>query len=70
MITVQELLDTQSLKLTALAGLSGLMRTITWAHAVDLPDPWGWIAAGNLVMTTGAGVPRNASDCLAGEVGP
>ncbi|SEI19129.1 purine catabolism regulatory protein [Paraburkholderia hospita] len=62
MITVQELLDTESLKLTALAGLSGLTRTITWAHAVDLPDPWRWIAAGNLVMTTGLGVPRNASD--------
>ncbi|MEM5341185.1 PucR family transcriptional regulator [Paraburkholderia azotifigens] len=62
MITVQELLDTVSLKLTALAGLSGLTRTITWAHAVDLPDPWRWIAAGNLVMTTGAGLPRNAPD--------
>ncbi|PVX73171.1 PucR family transcriptional regulator [Paraburkholderia unamae] len=62
MITVQELLDTESLKLTAIAGLSGLTRTITWAHAVDLPDPWRWITGGNLVMTTGAGVPREASD--------
>ena len=62
MITVQELLDTQSLRLTAIAGLSGLTRTITWAHAVDLPDPWRWITGGNLVMTTGVGVPRNASD--------
>lgn len=65
MITVQELLDTESLKLTALAGLSGLMRTINWAHAVDLPDPWRWIAPGNLVMTTGVGLPRNASDQIA-----
>ncbi|WP_233858343.1 PucR family transcriptional regulator [Paraburkholderia sp. HD33-4] len=65
MITVQELLDTKSLKLAGLAGLSGLMRTITWAHAVDLPDPWRWITAGNLVMTTGAGLPRNASDQIA-----
>ncbi|SAL00885.1 DNA-binding protein [Caballeronia pedi] len=62
MITVQELLDTKSLNLTVLGGSTGLMRTINWAHAVDLPDPWRWIAAGNLVMTTGVGLPRNASD--------
>lgn len=62
MITVQELLDTKSLELAGIAGLSGLMRPITWAHAVDLPDPWRWIAAGNLVMTTGVGLPRSAAD--------
>ncbi|SAL64714.1 DNA-binding protein [Caballeronia cordobensis] len=65
MITVQALLDTESLKLAVLGGSSGLMRTINWAHTVDLPDPWRWIAAGNLVMTTGVGLPRNASDQVA-----
>ncbi|WP_250519017.1 PucR family transcriptional regulator ligand-binding domain-containing protein [Caballeronia sp. ATUFL_M1_KS5A] len=62
MIKVQELLDTKSLRLAVLGGSSGLARTINWAHAVDLPDPWRWIAAGNLVMTTGVGLPCNASE--------
>lgn len=62
MITVQELLDTECLKLAVLAGSSGIMRTINWAHTVDLPDPWRWISAGNLVMTTGVGIPHQPSD--------
>jgi purine catabolism regulator len=57
-ITVQELLDTYSLSLKGIAGLAGTHRLITWAHAVDLPDPWRWVSAGNLVMTTGVGIPR------------
>lgn len=58
MITVQDLLDTYPSDLKGLAGLAGTHRLITWAHAVDLPDPWRWVSAGNLVMTTGTGIPR------------
>lgn len=60
MICVRELLEAPSLGLTGLAGMAGDVRLITWAHAVDLPDPWRWIAPGNLVMTTGAGLPQDA----------
>ncbi|MCE1180025.1 MAG: PucR family transcriptional regulator ligand-binding domain-containing protein [Micrococcales bacterium] len=35
---------------------------VTWAHAVDLPDPWRWVRAGDLVMTTGVGMPREAAE--------
>ena len=35
MITVQALLDTDSLGLKGIAGLAGTHRLITWAHAVD-----------------------------------
>jgi purine catabolism regulator len=65
MITVRELLDTSSLGLTGMAGLAGTHRLITWAHAVDLPDPWRWVSAGNLVMTTGVGMPRAPKDQVA-----
>ena len=65
MITVQELIDERSLGLEGIAGLSGSSRKITWAHAVDLPDPWKWIAAGNLVMTTGIGLPNHPPDQIA-----
>ncbi|RQR31480.1 PucR family transcriptional regulator [Burkholderia sp. Bp9143] len=62
MITVQELLDTPSLGLKVIAGVAGTHRLITWAHAVDLPDPWRWVSAGYLVMTTGGGMPRAPKD--------
>ncbi|BDB28634.1 PucR family transcriptional regulator ligand-binding domain-containing protein (plasmid) [Cupriavidus sp. P-10] len=62
MITVQELLDTDSLGLKGIAGLAGTHRLINWAHAVDLPDPWRWVSAGNLVMTTGTGIPRSPKE--------
>lgn len=57
MITVRELMKHLAQEVTGLAGLAGTHRLITWAHTVDLPDPWRWIAAGNLVLTTGAGLP-------------
>ncbi|WP_175856850.1 PucR family transcriptional regulator [Burkholderia anthina] len=65
MVTVQELLDTPSLGLKVIAGAAGTHRLITWAHAVDLPDPWRWVSAGNLVMTTGGGMPHAPKDQVA-----
>lgn len=61
MLTVQNLIDIEPLKLKPVAGLAGAKRLITWAHAVDLPDPWRWVSPGNLVMTTGVGMPRAAA---------
>lgn len=60
MLTVQDLIDIELLKLQAVAGLAGTSRQITWAHTVDLPDPWRWVSPGDLVMTTGLGIPRAA----------
>jgi purine catabolism regulator len=48
--------------LTVLAGGAGGERIVTWAHAVDLPDPWNWVNQGDLVMTTGAGIPSAATE--------
>ncbi|MBZ9784593.1 PucR family transcriptional regulator ligand-binding domain-containing protein [Pseudomonas sp. REP124] len=62
MLTVQDLLDIDVLKLRAIAGLTGTGRTITWAHAVDLPDPWRWVSPGDLVMTTCGGIPFDADE--------
>lgn len=62
MITVRQLVEKQSLGLTLVAGSTGDFRLITWAHAVDLPDPWRWVTEGNLVMTTGGGLPRLPSE--------
>ncbi|MBB1493147.1 PucR family transcriptional regulator ligand-binding domain-containing protein [Paracoccus sp. MC1854] len=62
MITVAELVGIRSLGLTWLAGAAGGHRLVTWAHAVDLPDPWRWVAAGYLIMTVGTGIPRDPED--------
>ncbi|KIY40666.1 PucR family transcriptional regulator [Pseudomonas sp. 10-1B] len=57
MLTVHDLIAIDPLKLQVLAGLAGTSRIITWAHTVDLPDPWRWVSPGDLVMTTGVGMP-------------
>lgn len=62
MITVDSLVLVADLNIEYLAGFAGGDRPVTWAHAVDLPDPWEWIGPGDLVMTTGAGMPQNAAE--------
>ncbi|VWC02465.1 hypothetical protein BAR24066_04900 [Burkholderia arboris] len=37
---------------------AGTHRPSTWAHALDLPEPWRRVSASNPVMTTGVGLPR------------
>ncbi|WP_336333124.1 PucR family transcriptional regulator [Pseudomonas putida] len=60
MLTVQDLIGIEMLKLQCVAGAAGTGRMITWAHTVDLPDPWRWVSPGDLVMTTGIGLPVDA----------
>lgn len=60
MLTVQDLINAEQLQLKVVAGMAATSRLITWAHAVDLPDPWRWISPGDLVMTTGVGIPCTA----------
>lgn len=57
MISVDQLVALPSLGLRYLAGERGGSRLVTWAHACDLEDPWKWFDTGDLVMTTGAGMP-------------
>ncbi|MDQ7778036.1 MAG: PucR family transcriptional regulator ligand-binding domain-containing protein [Paracoccus aminovorans] len=62
MLTVAELVAIRSLGLGFLAGARGGHRLITWAHAVDLPDPWRWVSAGQLMMTVGSGIPHDPAE--------
>ena len=57
MITVEELVAIDALKLTYFGGETGGHRYVSWAHVCDLADPWNWVNPGDLVMTTGAGLP-------------
>jgi len=60
MLSVQELLENPALGLTCLAGQAGAVRLIGWAHTVELPEPWHWLSASDLLMTTGLGLPAEA----------
>ncbi len=62
MISVDQLAAVPSLGLSFLAGRQGAGRLVTWAHACDLADPWNWFENGDLVMTTGGGLPTGESD--------
>lgn len=61
MITVNNLVLMPELGIEYLAGQSGGGRPVSWAHAVDLPDPWQWVDRGDLLMTTGVGMPSGAA---------
>jgi PucR family transcriptional regulator, purine catabolism regulatory protein len=82
MITVDELVAVPELGMTYLAGRAGGGRPITWAHTCDLAEPWLWVGPGDLLMTTGGGLPAEpaeqarwlerlaATGCCGAMVGP
>ena len=56
-LTVEQLVTRPHLATRVIAGADGVPRTIRWAHACEMADPWSWIGDGDLLMTTGLGVP-------------
>ncbi|GED83234.1 hypothetical protein TNCT6_03190 [Streptomyces sp. 6-11-2] len=60
-ITVGELLEMPHLRLRLHSGASALDRPISWTHTTELPEPWRWVAGGELLMTNGMPIPRSAS---------
>ncbi|MEU9246893.1 PucR family transcriptional regulator ligand-binding domain-containing protein [Streptomyces sp. NPDC048385] len=53
------LLRRQELRLSLVAGRSGLHREVVWAHSIELADPAPWLAGGELVLTTGLRLPTS-----------
>ncbi|MDA8312204.1 MAG: PucR family transcriptional regulator ligand-binding domain-containing protein [Actinomycetota bacterium] len=60
-IRVADLLDLAHLQLELLAGAGGLGHQVRWAHASDLPEPWNWLAGGELLMKNGRSLARTAA---------
>lgn len=60
MVTVADLLGTENLTLTCVAGHAGLGRVVTGAHSSEHPDPSPWLNGGEVLMTTGMRVRRKA----------
>jgi purine catabolism regulator len=59
MITIDDLVAIPELGMSYLAGAAGGGRPITWAHTCDQAEPWLWVGAGDLMMTTGGGLPAD-----------
>ncbi|WP_217236633.1 PucR family transcriptional regulator [Streptomyces sp. AC555_RSS877] len=55
-VTVRELLALPHLQMSLHAGADGLDREVSWAHPSDLPNPWAWLSAGELLLTNGTGL--------------
>jgi purine catabolism regulator len=63
-LTVRELIGLPHLRIEVVAGEVGLDRVVTWAHASDLDEPWGWLSGGELLLKNGRSMPRgDLSQC-------
>lgn len=60
-ITIRDLLETPSLQLSVIAGGDGLDRPVAWTHVSELKDPALWLDGGELLMTNGLGLAREAA---------
>jgi PucR family transcriptional regulator, purine catabolism regulatory protein len=56
-ITVRDLIRLPHLRFTLVAGEGGLDHEVTWVHTSDLPEPWKWHGAGELLLTNTVGLP-------------
>lgn len=57
MITVDSVIQDYGFETSIFAGRAGGNRPLSRAHLVDLGDPWNWIGPGELILTTGGGIP-------------
>lgn len=64
-VTVAQLAAVPALATRLVAGRTGVDTEIGWAHVCEQPDPWVWIGVGDLLMTTGLGVPPGAGSQVA-----
>lgn len=58
--SIQDIIDNASLRTRFLTGTEGAQTTLRWAHVCELSDPGEWLGEGDLLMTTGIGIPRDA----------
>jgi purine catabolism regulator len=61
-ISVRDLVATPSLSTRIIAGSLSQDNSINWAHVCELAEPWCWIDAGCLLMTTGIGIPLGSQE--------
>lgn len=57
MLRVQDIVAMPALELRVAAGEPGLGNEVRWLHASELADPTPWLGGGELLLTTGLGIP-------------
>jgi len=60
-VTVADIVEATGDNVRVAAGHNGLTHPIRWVHVSELPDPTPWLKGGELLLTTGMGLPRTAS---------
>ena len=60
--TVADLLAIDELRLGLVAGKAGVDRPIRWAHVSELTDPTRFLRGGEVLLTTGLGIPGGPED--------
>jgi PucR family transcriptional regulator, purine catabolism regulatory protein len=58
-ITVRQLIAIPDLRTWPHAGEAGLDREVAWAHVCELANPTEWLDEGDLLLTTGLGIPES-----------
>jgi len=58
-LRIIDIINTPELRTRAVSGEQGLHRLVRWAHVCELPDPTEWLGDGDLLMTTGIGIPAD-----------
>ena len=61
-LTVRGLTEIPNLETRLHAGAGGAEGVITWAHAIEIQEPWTWLEAGDLLMTVGLGLPAKPEE--------
>lgn len=61
-LNLRDLLGLPERRSRLLSGAAGLDRPVRWAHVCELPDPTEWLGEGDLLMTTGLGIPATAEE--------
>ena len=58
-LRIMDIVNMPELRTRLLSGGEGTERLVHWAHVCELPDPTEWLGEGDLLMTTGIGIPKD-----------
>lgn len=65
MLTVADMVETSHLGLSVVAGSNGLSNRVLWTHVAEIEDAADWLDGGELLLTTGVGIPQSAVEQVA-----
>lgn len=58
-LTIRDIVNNPVLHTRLVTNKAGLNQSIHWAHVCELDNPAEWLGEGDLLMTTGIGIPEN-----------